>query len=351
METKVEKIFLSYRREDSREITARINDWFDMYFGRGTTFRDIDSLQAGRDFPSDIKSALNSCSVGVVIMGEKWAAIGSEQGTPRIMRDADYVRMEIRQMLEREVPIVTVLLNDADMPRKEQVPEEIRRFIDIGAARVRTGRDFPSHVRFLATHVAEAGKVRLENYPDSMRGFRKIGLAAASVGHMSTNSLVMGEIHTARDILIVMNDGRGFLDAQRETIKARTADPEKRTRVVFLHPAADLLKLPAFLRKVEKNHLAQVHDIARGFRALSTAQAHSPIQMRGSHTIFPCTYVISENYAFQAPYLCTGGGVLPIFEFASAADGSPFYRTLLEDAETVFKKAVDLTEADFPADE
>ena len=25
------KIFLSYRREDSREITARINDWFDMY--------------------------------------------------------------------------------------------------------------------------------------------------------------------------------------------------------------------------------------------------------------------------------------------------------------------------------
>ncbi len=347
----MEKIFLSYRREDSREITARINDWFDMYFGRGITFRDIDSLQAGRDFPADIKSALNSCSVGVVIMGEKWAEIGSERGGPRIMREADYVRMEIGQLLERNVPIITVLLNDADMPRKEQVPEEIRRFVDIGAARVRTGRDFPSHVHFLATHVAKAGSIRLENYPDSLRGFRKIGLTAVSVGHMSTNSLVMGEIHTARDILIVMNDGRGFLDAQRETIKTRTSDPSKRTRVVFLHPSAELLRLPAFLRKVEKTHFAQVHDIARGFRALRGGQLGSPVEMRGSHTIFPCTYVISENYAFQAPYLCTGGGVLPILEFASAADGSTFYKTLREDAETVFIKAVELTEADFPADE
>lgn len=350
IEAKMEKVFLSYRREDSREITARINDWFDMYFGRGLTFRDIDSLQAGRDFPADIKSALDSCSVGVVIMGERWAEIGSEQGTPRIMREADYVRMEISQMLKRNVPIITVLLNDADMPRKEQVPEEIRRLIDIGAARVRTGRDFPSHVHFLAANVAEAGKVRLENYPDSVRGFRKIGLTAASVGHMSTNSLVLGEIHSARDILIVMNDGRGFLDSQREMLKARTSDPSKRTRVAFLHPSAELLKLPAFLKKVEKNHQAQVHDIARGFRALRSARPESPIEMRGSHTIFPCTYVISENYAFQSPYLCTGGGVLPILEFASASEGSPFYKTLLEDAEIVFGKAIELKETDFPAD-
>ena len=196
-------------------------------------------------------------------MGEKWAGIGSEQGVPRIMREADYVRMEVGQMLERNVPIITVLLNDADMPREEQVPEEIRRFVDIGAARVRTGRDFPSHVHFLAAHVAEAGGFRLENYPDSVRGFRKIGLTAASVGHMSTNSLVMAEINSAHDILIVMNDGRGFLDAQRETIKARTSDPGKRTRVVFLHPTAELLKLPAFLRKVEKTTLRKFM-ISRG---------------------------------------------------------------------------------------
>ena len=137
-----------------------------MYFGRGVTFRDIDSLQAGRRFPEDIRTALDNCAVGVILMGEKWAAFGVEEGVPRILREGDYVRMEIHRMLERKIPILTVLLNDADMPRAEQLPPDIRGFETIGAARVRTGRDFPSHMHYLAEHAAAAGGLRLENYPE-----------------------------------------------------------------------------------------------------------------------------------------------------------------------------------------
>jgi hypothetical protein len=346
----LEKIFLSYRREDSREITARINDWLDMYFGRGVTFRDIDSLQAGRDFPADIQSALNTCSVGIIIMGEGWATLGArEDKPPRIMRDGDFVRLEIHQMLERAIPILTVLLNDADMPRAEQLPEDIRRFVTIGAARIRTGRDFPAHMHYLAECAAKAGGVHIEDYPEAVRGFRSIGLTAASVGHMSTNAAVLEEIRSAQDLIVLMNDGRGFLDSQQEAIRARTFDVAKRTRVVFLHPASELLHLPAFLTKVDKDRRAQVHDIARGYRALrDRASTTKPVDIRGSHIIFPCTYVISENYAFQSPYLCTKSGVLPILQFAPS-DGRKevLYTRLREDAEKVFADAVELQESDF----
>ena len=347
----MEKIFLSYRREDSREITARINDWFDMYFGRGVTFRDIDSLQAGRRFPEDIRTALDSCSVGIIVIDEKWATIGSDEPAgPRILREGDYVRMEIRRMLERGIPILTVLLNDADMPRGHQLPEDIRGFETIGAAKVRTGRDFPAHVHFLAEHAAKAGGVRLENYPESIRGFRSIGLTAASMGLMSTDAAVLKEIGSAQELLILMNDGRGFLDNRKELVLTRTTDPTKRTRVVFLHPNSEFLKLPEFLKKVVKDHHGQVHDIERGYRALrDRASSKSHIEIRGSHAIFPCTYVISENYAFQSPYLCTSGGELPILQFASPAKrGTGLYTRLLQDAEDVFDQATELHSSDFP---
>ena len=347
----MEKIFLSYRREDSREITARINDWFDMYFGRGVTFRDIDSLQAGRDFPADIQNALGTCSVGIIIMGEKWATIGAtEDKPPRIMRDGDFVRLEIRQMLERGTPILTVLLNDADMPGPEQLPEDIRRFVTIGAARVRTGRDFPADVHYLAERAAKVGGVHLENYPEAVRGFRSLGLTSASVGHMSTNAAVLEEIRSAQDLMVLMNDGRGFLDSRKELIRARTFDPGKRTRVVFLHPTSELLDLPAFLTKVDKDRRAQVSDIARGYRALrDRASTTNPVEIRGSHAIFPCTYVISENYAFQSPYLCTPrSGVLPIFQFAPPNGRKELlYTSLREDVENAFEEGVELKESDF----
>ena len=145
-----------------------------------------------------------------------------------------------------------------------------------------------------------------------------------------------------------MNDGRGFLDSKQEALRARMFDPAKRTRIVFLHPASELLRLPAFLSKVDKDQRAQVSDIARGYRALRDgASATAPVQIRGSHSIFPCTYVISETYAFQSPYLCTKSGELPILRFAPEGKETVLYTRLRQDAENVFSQAVELKDSDF----
>jgi len=44
------KITISYRRDDSMDITGRIFDRLTSRYGRETVFRDIDSIPPGLDF-------------------------------------------------------------------------------------------------------------------------------------------------------------------------------------------------------------------------------------------------------------------------------------------------------------
>ena len=49
------KITISYRRDDSMDITGRIFDRLTSRYGRETVFRDIDSVPPGLDFREHIR--------------------------------------------------------------------------------------------------------------------------------------------------------------------------------------------------------------------------------------------------------------------------------------------------------
>ena len=44
------KVFLSYRRGDSADVTGRIDDRLVTSFGRENVFKDLDSIPLGMDF-------------------------------------------------------------------------------------------------------------------------------------------------------------------------------------------------------------------------------------------------------------------------------------------------------------
>ena len=44
------RVFVSYRRDDSADITGRIHDRLSAHFGSCGVFRDVDSISVGRDF-------------------------------------------------------------------------------------------------------------------------------------------------------------------------------------------------------------------------------------------------------------------------------------------------------------
>jgi hypothetical protein len=51
------KVFISHRRSDSVDATARIDDHLETYLGKGVFFRDIDQMKGGDDFPASAEGA------------------------------------------------------------------------------------------------------------------------------------------------------------------------------------------------------------------------------------------------------------------------------------------------------
>ncbi|MCA9911784.1 MAG: toll/interleukin-1 receptor domain-containing protein [Anaerolineae bacterium] len=129
----MEKIFVSYRRDGNRWATGRICDRLNRYFGSERVFRDIEDIKYGSHFPQRIEESIQNSALMLVIMGEKWLALKGDDGTPRILQEGDWVRKEIEIALKNNVEVIPVVLDDARMPTREQIPESFGKFTEINA--------------------------------------------------------------------------------------------------------------------------------------------------------------------------------------------------------------------------
>ncbi|MEW8491994.1 MAG: toll/interleukin-1 receptor domain-containing protein, partial [Candidatus Thiodiazotropha endolucinida] len=85
-------VFISYRREDSREITGRICDRLTHEFGKETIFRDVDSIPGGVDFRKHINKTIDQCTMLVAIIGDKWLEAKNKKGERRLDLSNDHLR-------------------------------------------------------------------------------------------------------------------------------------------------------------------------------------------------------------------------------------------------------------------
>ena len=69
------RITISYRRDDSLDITGRIFDRLTAHFGRDFIFRDIDNIPAGVDFRRHIDIVLDGSDVIIAIVGPRWIGL------------------------------------------------------------------------------------------------------------------------------------------------------------------------------------------------------------------------------------------------------------------------------------
>jgi hypothetical protein len=121
-------LFLSYRREDSRTITGRIRDRLTGHFGNGAVFRDVDSIPAGMDFREKIRETIDEADVLVAVVGPRWLDVRNPQGERRLDQAEDFVRLEIESAMAQPIPVIPVLVDDASMPRADQLPASIAQF-------------------------------------------------------------------------------------------------------------------------------------------------------------------------------------------------------------------------------
>jgi len=140
------KIFISYRRADSADVTGRIYDHLCRTFKSDDIFKDVDSIPLGVDFRTAITRTVQSCNVAVVIIGKDWLTATNEAGIRRLDDPDDFVRLEIEGALKRDIPLIPVLVRGAELPSAEQLPESIRSLKFRQAIHVRPDPDFKNDV-------------------------------------------------------------------------------------------------------------------------------------------------------------------------------------------------------------
>ncbi len=155
-------IFVTYRRGDSRQMTDRIYERLRDRYGQDRVFRDVQSIPLATDFHTEIEKALAEAVLGLVVIGPEWVAAKSESGNRRLALEDDLVRFEVRALLAAQVPVLPVLVETAEMPDPNSLPEDIRALVRNNAARVRSDPDFDTDIAriFLGLdkHLTELGK-------------------------------------------------------------------------------------------------------------------------------------------------------------------------------------------------
>lgn len=149
------RIVISYRRQDSADITGRIYDRLVHEFGRDNVFKDVDTIPAGVDFRDEIGKAVGQSAVFLAVIGDQWLAIIDEAGRRRIDNPNDFVRVEVEAALQRDIRLIPVLVRGATMPAYAVLPEPLRALTFRNAIPVRNDPDFHRDMDRLIKSIAD----------------------------------------------------------------------------------------------------------------------------------------------------------------------------------------------------
>lgn len=118
-------IFVSYRRQESSHVAGRLYDRLTDHFGTSQVFIDVDTIEPGVDFAEAIIRAVETCDVLLAIIGPSWLTATDEQGRRRLEDPDDIVRLEIEAALIRNVRVIPILVEDAVMPKRQDLPQSL----------------------------------------------------------------------------------------------------------------------------------------------------------------------------------------------------------------------------------
>lgn len=136
------KIFISYRREDAADVTGRINDRLRQRYGEGSVFTDVDNIPFGVDFRIHLDKEVSKCNVLLAIIGRNWLNVKNDKDQPRLNDPTDFVRIEIESALRRSIPVIPLLVHGIKMPSTAALPEPLRELTFRNGIPIRPDPDF-----------------------------------------------------------------------------------------------------------------------------------------------------------------------------------------------------------------
>jgi hypothetical protein len=119
------KVFISYRRDDSAGHAGRVHDRLEREFGADLLFMDVDAIPLGVNFIKVLREEVAKCDVLLALIGPNWLNVRDEEGNRRLDNPSDFLRVEIGTALQRDIPVIPILLDGARMPKADQLPKDL----------------------------------------------------------------------------------------------------------------------------------------------------------------------------------------------------------------------------------
>lgn len=122
------RIFVSYRQQDTAWPASALYQRLVERFGEQQVFKDIDNIRLGEDFVQKITEEVEACDILLALIGRGWLQ-PDENGRRRIDEPNDFVRLEIKTALDRNVMLIPILVDGAAMPPADSLPSDISALV------------------------------------------------------------------------------------------------------------------------------------------------------------------------------------------------------------------------------
>ena len=150
------KIFISYRRQDSRPVATLIYEplakHFEAKFGAGAVFMDVHGIPLGVNFRTYLNEQVAKADLLLALIADRWLASADERGQRRIDSPNDFVRIEIEAALKRGIPVVPVYVDDAKFLCEAYLPDSLKELALMHGFQLSTdGSKFNASIASLVT--------------------------------------------------------------------------------------------------------------------------------------------------------------------------------------------------------
>lgn len=127
------KIFISYRRADGPDAAQRIHRKLKEHEPSASVFLDEAAMSGGTTFTSQIRDSIESADLFLLLIGPYWNTV---EGLSRLNQTKDVVRREIALALRKGKAILPVLLEGADMPSADSLPDLLHPITQLHAEKL-----------------------------------------------------------------------------------------------------------------------------------------------------------------------------------------------------------------------
>lgn len=176
------RAFISYRRSDSLPTAARIADTLKGADAVRELFVDMDGIDYGQNFETQIQKKLASATVILILIGRDWLAVSGASGAARIFDEEDWVRREVSAALTSNKRIIPVLIDGATMPARTDLPDDLSGLPALNAFQLRNSH-FHQDMDYLLQSMA-GGK------PAGTRWSRRSASVAGFIGRLALGFLI-----------------------------------------------------------------------------------------------------------------------------------------------------------------